>query len=241
MWRKFIYCSDLHGHHQNKKAVDVLLRFTEDFQPVDRFFGGDLWDLSAIRGGASPAEKDEGIEEDLRAGFKFLDDWLPTIVLAGNHCARLWDKRVGEGIIADVCNRAIQQIEEKCEKLGTEFVPYGVKDMVTVGPFSLTHGIAHNMHASKTHAETFPGCTFFGHTHCVDYYRSASYDRREAYNVGCLCDTYPYYAQRRRNTLRWEHGFVYGAWNTETLDYHVQQARPDASGKWRLITDYKEY
>lgn len=241
-WKRFVACSDFHGHHHDRKAVDVLQRFTDDFQPDRRWFLGDLFDLSALRSDATAEDKAEGVTNDLSAGLKFLRDWQPHVVLMGNHDERLWvGAKSINGLVSDCCHAAINHLDGVCRKIGATVVPYGAKDVHQEGPFTLTHGIAHNMHAAKTHAEAYPGATLFGHTHCVDYYRMASLDRREAWNIGCLCNTYPEYARRRRNTLRWEHGFVYGAYCDETNDYHVEQARPDSSGTWRMLTAYREY
>ena len=55
--KSFVFASDLHGDKQDYDAVGELLKFTEEFNPDVRIFGGDLFDFSPLMRSADTAEK----------------------------------------------------------------------------------------------------------------------------------------------------------------------------------------
>ena len=77
--KSFIFASDLHGDMQDHDAVEALFKFTEEFKPDVKIFGGDLFDFSPLMRNADPADKRESMEADVEAGMSFLKTWNLTI------------------------------------------------------------------------------------------------------------------------------------------------------------------
>ena len=71
--KSFVFASDLHGDMQDPDAVAGLYKFTEEFKPDVRIFGGDLFDFSPLMRGADVAEKNASMEADVEAGMEFLE------------------------------------------------------------------------------------------------------------------------------------------------------------------------
>ena len=101
--KSFVFASDLHGDMQDHDAVAALIKFTDEFNPDVRIFGGDLFDFSPLMRNADPADKRESMEADVEAGMSFLKTWQPHYFLLGNHDDRLWQtaERHSIGIVRD--------------------------------------------------------------------------------------------------------------------------------------------
>ena len=69
--KSFVFASDLHGDKQNHEAVEALLKFTKEFNPDVRIFGGDLFDFSPLMRSADAAEKNASMEADVESGMEF--------------------------------------------------------------------------------------------------------------------------------------------------------------------------
>ena len=92
--KSFVFASDLHGDKQNHEAVEALLKFTKEFNPDVRIFGGDLFDFSPLMRSADAAEKNASMEADVESGMEFLQKFEPNYFLLGNHDDRLWQTAV---------------------------------------------------------------------------------------------------------------------------------------------------
>ena len=66
-WKKFVFCSDVHGSEQDVKANKALFTFLGDYRPDIRVMGGDLFDFAALRKKASEEERRISIKEDFEA------------------------------------------------------------------------------------------------------------------------------------------------------------------------------
>ena len=115
---RFIFATDLHGDKQDSKTVKSLLDFTEAFKPHVRIFGGDLFDLRAIRRGASAEEQAESMMVDWQDGCQFLREWKPKYVLEGNHDQRLYNlSESNNGLKADYASKGIEELRKLYSKL----------------------------------------------------------------------------------------------------------------------------
>ena len=73
MWEKSIFIADTHGDLVCPDAVKVVKQFIEDWKPKHRIHLGDVWDFRALRKGASPEERMEGISYDYSCGVELLN------------------------------------------------------------------------------------------------------------------------------------------------------------------------
>ena len=123
--KSFVYASDLHGDKQCHDSVEQLLKFTKEFNPDVRIFGGDLFDFSPLMKNADPAEKNASMEADVWAGMEFLNKFQPHHFLLGNHDDRLWQTahKHSLGLIRDTAKICIKDIEKK--SLEEELLPKG--------------------------------------------------------------------------------------------------------------------
>ena len=157
--KSFVFASDLHGDMQDPDAVSALYKFTEEFKPDVRIFGGDLFDFSPLMRGADPAEKNASMEADVEAGMEFPRNWQPHYFLLGNHDDRLWQtaEKHSVGIVRDTARSGIKDITSKCKKLKCKMLPYNVdKGVLELGIMTFVHGYFHGaVSATKQHALTF--------------------------------------------------------------------------------------
>lgn len=220
--KSFVYCSDLHGDKQDHEAVTELLKFTKDFNPDVRIFGGDLFDFSPLMRSADTAEKNASMEADVEAGMEFLDAFEPNYFLLGNHDDRLWQtaQKHSIGIIRDTARMGIKDIERKCRNLKCKIFPYDVdKGVLSLGKINFVHGFYHGVTATKRHAETFAqegGLVVHGHIHSIQF---ASIPRRgggAGYSAGCLATCAMDWNRAKVNRLAHEAGWVYGYYSNKS-------------------------
>jgi len=239
---RFIFASDLHGHHQNARAVQVLKDVTKDFKADLRIYGGDLLDLAALRKGATAEEQCSSMIEDWEAGMEFLHSWRPSKLLLGNHDDRLF--RLAEsstaGIKAEYAGRLASEFENTLRKLRCEWKPYHKRlGIFSFGKLNFLHGYFSGTGAAKQHAMAYGNC-LFGHCHSTD---SASFgtfnERKTAYGVGALMNVDQPYNSRYPGTLRHGCGFAMGLIH-EDGSFTVQQVQ-EINGTYHVPTSFKQY
>jgi predicted phosphodiesterase len=231
-WTRFVYLPDPHGHHVNKKAWAVVRAFVASYKPDRVVYGGDVFDLSPLRKGASAQEQAQSIEPDFKAGMDLFDYVPPTDFVMGNHDYRAWAiAKDDPGPVGDFCRHLVREVEGWAKKYGVTLYPYRANVFCKLGPtLKAMHGNVCNLHAAKSLAEAY-GAVIAGHTHSVDYYRSRSLDVREAWTCGCLCDIWQRYNETRIATLRHTHGFAWGEYSNRSYDVNIAQPR---NGVWRI-------
>lgn len=244
--KRFLYLPDPHGHHVNEKAWNVVKQFYEDYAPDEVVYGGDVFDLSPIRKGASAEEKAQSMEPDFEAGMRLFREVPPTRFILGNHDYRAWDQAEhGSGPVADFCAYLTRQVEGWARKNHVKMYPYRADSYCRMNNrLKMVHGCFANMHTAKAlaHFGGEVGCVIGGHTHSIDYYQVQSMTGiQEAYTVGCLHEIYQPYCETRPNTTRHRHGFAFGEYEEGGNIYNVQVAKKDEDGFWRIPTGIKEY
>lgn len=240
-WIPFVYLPDIHGDRVNRDAWRVVLKFIKDFRPERRILGGDVMDLRPIRKGASAEERAESMEPDFDISMQLMRDIMPTDWCLGNHDDRLWElARDDAGPLGDLGRYMTKRIETWCATNSIKMYPYHIAKRCRLNDnLYATHGFFHNMHTAAKTAQTFPGCTLAGHRHNVDYYKAPTFDHREAYLCGCLCQTFQEYNKKRAATFQHVSAFAWGEYHTENglFDVNIAQER---FGKWRIAgKDYK--
>jgi len=236
--KRFIFGSDLHGDMQDKKTVKVLCEVTKDFKPHYRIFGGDLMDLRPLRRGADQEERAEGLAQDWRAGIQFLNKWKPNKILLGNHDKRIYDlSESNRGIETEYAYKGVKELEKAFRAIRADWLPYHKKSVLKIGNLSFVHGFFHGMNATRQHAGVYGNC-IFGHIHAVDSYSAPSIERKIAMSAGCMCSLDMHYNSHMPNSLRHSHGFIMGAINDKTGDWHAWQIS-EVNGNWTIPTGIK--
>jgi len=220
--KSFIFASDLHGDKQDPDAVKSLLKFTEEFKPDVKIFGGDLFDFSPLMRNADPAEKNASMEADVEAGMDFLKTWEPNYFLLGNHDDRLWQtaEKHSVGIVRDTARMGIKDIQKTCRKIKCKTLPYSVdKGVLELGKFAFVHGYFHGaVSACKQHAITFApvgGCCVHGHIHSIQNYTTPRHKGGSAISAGCLATTSMEWNRAKVNRLAHEAGWVFGYYSNK--------------------------
>jgi UDP-2,3-diacylglucosamine pyrophosphatase LpxH len=220
--KSFIYCSDLHGDKQDYEATSELLKFTEEFKPDVRVFGGDLFDFSPLMRNADPAERNASMEADVEAGMEFLKNWKPHYFLLGNHDDRLWQtaQKHSIGLIRDTAKMGIRDIENICRAMKCKIFPYDVdKGILSLGKINFVHGFYHGVTATKRHAETFGkqgGAVVHGHIHSFQFASIPKMGGCTGISAGCLATTAMDWNRAKVNRLAHEAGWVYGFYSNKS-------------------------
>jgi hypothetical protein len=241
LWEPFVFASDLHGDHLHRPTVKRLLDFMGNFKPKITIFGGDVFNLAALRKGAGPEDRACSIKGDMTEGFQFLEDYFKTgdrkHILWGNHDLKrlyhLRDTSNQDGLIHQLALDAITDIDSRVKKLGAKQLPYDKRHgILFVGQAGFAHGYYIGVNAARQHALTY-GSIHFGHTHTIDVAPVPGLERRVARGVGCLCDLSMDYNSAQPGTLRQAHGFAYGAIHRKTGKFFSNQAE-EIDGTWNI-------
>ena len=237
--KSFVFASDLHGDKQDTDTVSALYKFTEEFKPDIRIFGGDLFDFSPLMRGAEPAEKNASMEADVEAGTEFLKNWEPHYFLLGNHDDRLWQtaEKHSVGIVRDTAKSGIRDITNKCRKIKCKMLPYSVdKGVLELGIMTFVHGYYHGaVTACKQHAMTYAkqgGCCVHGHIHSIQMFSIPRHKGGSAISAGCLTQTEMGWNRAKVNRLSHETGWVYGYFSKKSWIAHIAK-KFDGEYKWQ--------
>ena len=225
-WTRFTFATDTHGDMMCLKSVEAFHKFCKVWKPTIRVFGGDGFDLRALRRGATEEEKRDSMLRDYEMGWKFIDAYKPTTYLRGNHCERLWDMAAQDkGVISDYAKKCTNEIETRLAKMRCQMLPYDRRAGVyTLGKLSMVHGFGGGgKTTARTHCHAF-GNVLVGHTHAVDHYVSPSITRSFGMTVGCLCDLDMSYMRATIGSLTHSLGWAYGICDEKTGDFRVWQA-----------------
>lgn len=238
----WLYCSDLHGDHQDPETVQALYEFVQEFKPEHRVFGGDLFDFRAMRKGATKAEQADSMEADVWAGMEFLERFKPTVFLRGNHDERIWQAAAysSNGIIQDAAKQGVRDIEKKCKKIGCKMLPY----CATTGIYKLhglrfIHGYHAGIYATKKHAEVYApegGLVLHGHTHAIQYASISRLNGGAAMGVGCLATVDMEYNKAQTGRLVHRNGWAYGVvWAGGHKAFQAERK----GGRWVIASQIK--
>ena len=238
MIERFVWAYDNHGDMADPKAMAVFREFVEYFKPHFRGHGGDAFDLRALRSNASQEEKQEGVAADVDMGVDFLKWFNPHVWLWGNHDHRIVRKteESNHGTLRDYCRMLHNRILDDVPN--ARMIPYGKRDGVfEYGDHRFIHGYNANLHAAYKAASHY-GNVVMGHVHCTTGpVRFPNYDGFTGYSSGCLCRLEMEYNKGHINTLKQNHGFIYGFKIHGKLIIHHAYA---TDGVWVLPTEFKE-
>jgi predicted phosphodiesterase len=233
---RFVVVSDTHGDNLDAAAFAAAKSFIDEFRPTHRIHAGDVFDLRWLRSAASDEERNESIVADLQAGYDLLEWFKPTVVLWGNHDARL--VRAMEDTTGAVRKLSVDIINEVADTLprGCVAYPYDKRKGVhQLADWRIVHGFNSGATAVRTSAATY-GNVMMGHLHRVERVQVNGLEDRIGMCIGCLCKLDLSYNAASLNTLQQRHGFAYGfIVNGKAV---VFQAQP-VGGVWVFPTEFR--
>lgn len=216
--KKLLVVGCSHGSCINPDIAEQVIKFRHRWKPNTVVHLGDFVDTACYRTGAA-GSKDEYAdpEYDAQCGMTFMRELGVTHLTMGNHDMRPYELR----------NHPKQMVakaaEIVCRRLDEYFKRQKIKVMMnykitehpyfTFGNFKFMHGFMYGENAIRDHAESF-GNVVHAHTHRPGHATGRRSDDVEGFCVGTLSDIPNMdYAQRRRATLAWGHGLVFGEYN----------------------------
>lgn len=232
-YKRFLVVADNHGGLACSVAIKKALDFAKSWKPDYRIHLGDVWDFTPLRSKASQDEKAEGIEDDYRMGWEFLDDYKPTHLTLGNHDDRIWMNvhKAADGVLRETCARIAAEAEAEFRKRKIKFVQYHVNAYMKLpegGP-KLIHGFRSTLYPAKAHYENWGEC-LHGHCHTKDEHTARHIDGGKAFSVACLADLEKLtYSNRQPAKLGHRNGFLYGIINTRTGAWQAWQVTRDGN------------
>jgi hypothetical protein len=235
---RFIACWDTHYGHERRngrlsplhdqKAIDVMLRFAEDFKPHTIILGGDILDCGAVshhnKGKAGKVEglrlaKDaelarERLVKPLNATLARPHRGRNTkVYIPGNHEDWLND------LLDDI--PGLEGIVDASALLGLDdsWTQVEVNKGFRMGELYFIHGdqIRGGEHVAKAAVLWAGENVRFGHYHTHQTYTMTSVIENKLPRTGiavpCLCTKDPKYNEGKPN--KWSQGFLYGYMNDD--------------------------
>lgn len=236
-WKKLLAIGCTHGIHADKKATDAILKFKKHWKPDTVIHLGDAIDMTAFRSGAKgSSDEAEPVQPDVEAGLDFIEQLEPDVYFFGNHEDRLVNlSNHYNAIISGMSQLVLDQVYEKAKLVGAEIVNYHIETgWRKFGNWSFGHGYFFNENCPRDHAETYGNCVF-AHWHRTGMAKGRRVDNPTGICVGTLtkmgADLLGY-ASKRRASLAWSQGFVWGEYNDKsgTMWLHEQPK----NSEWRL-------
>jgi hypothetical protein len=230
-----------HSVYACPQAHAAVLGFRDRYKPEVVIDLGDVHDFAALRAGAGGTPDEVApLDVDYDAGVAWLRDYRPTHRCHGNHDHRAYKLADHpRAIVKQAARSLIESIRQVDEANGTIVVPYKRRgNWITFGDTKFGHGFMFNAHAIRDHAEHFGKCVI-AHLHTPGEARGRRFDQPTAWCVGTLADPELLeYADQRRNTDTWAHGFVWGEFSeTQCVIRLERQACYNSRGameEWRL-------
>jgi hypothetical protein len=243
--KKFVIVADNHGDQIHRPTEKKFFEFLADFKPHVRVHLGDNWDFSAIRSGASDADRAANLEADWAEGESFLRRFFQggetNVFLRGNHDERIFRLLTDpcSGVVRDYARRGCEDIRQIAKDLKVRMLPYDSrKGVYKLGNLSCLHGYHAGMHAAAQHARIY-GESVFGHVHTFDSSPVAGLTRKVSRSIGCLARHDMSYCSSQTGKLRWAHGWAYG-WVYPNGRYQLFEAE-SINGQFHVASEVKSY
>jgi len=208
---KFIIAFDLHSSFQDPRTVDAFFDFKRSFRPTINILGGDIWDLTALRSGASGKDYNTSLADDFKAGADFVKRFKPTAALFGNHEDRM--ERIiqnGSGPTREYSQILMDNITELYDKMNIKPISYDKRNYYQLGNYRVIHGSHCGIGAIRTHAMRYGGNVIHGHVHAPGTYSVPSVDGFKAYSAPCMCQVDYEYNKTNTTAMGHRNGWIYG-------------------------------
>jgi predicted phosphodiesterase len=220
-----------HGNRANPNALAAALLFREQFRPDEVIHLGDAYDLASLRAGAlaNPDDSDHADDylDDIRCGVEFLDALRPTVFIVGNHDLRaLKYTRHHNTVVRGFAEAVWQQMVAPIERHARVFIKHHDvldRSWYRLGGFRWGHGILFGENFLRDSAETWGDCVV-AHAHRAGMATGRTESHPVCLSPGTLADAAAMdYALRRRSTLAWSHGIVFGEFTDDSAQLYVHQ------------------
>ena len=214
----FVAVGDNHGDMVDKEVAEEFFKFCKWYKPDVKIHLGDCFDFRSIRKNAGHAERNESLEDDVKWGKWFIQNYKPTVFHFGNHEDRL-DQIINtttNALERDACYALKQDIINCLKKNGCKHIyEYHAEEGVhTLGKVRTCHGYTCGKNAVEEHAIHFgleEGAVIMGHVHIIMQTNARRYKGTVGFSGGCLCSKRAMtYAKTRLATSKWGSGWVYG-------------------------------
>lgn len=230
-----------HGNRANAGALDAALRFRESFKPAHVVHLGDAWDLASLRSGAlsnsGDADVDDDYKGDIESGIAFLNALRPTVFCLGNHDERakryLTDHRAVVRCAAEAVWGSMTRCIKKHAKVFIQHNDVFDRSFHVLGGVKFGHGVLFSENFIRDSAETFGNCVV-AHAHRAGSATGRRSDNPVCLSPGTLADVpCMEYAHKRRSTLAWSHGIVFGEVTDTEANLYVHQWHQGET-KWKI-------
>lgn len=215
-WKRFLTCGCSHGHLENRRVCNAVLKFKQKWKPHETDHLGDWADLAALRGKANAKDAIIDIKADLTAGLSFLAELEPTDVYIGNHDDRALNLLDHPSAIYQIAGEYLRAEVKKVitDKLHARMIPYDINEgWRRRGDTLFGHGYMFNEASIRDHAESVGRCVI-AHLHRVGMEPGRVRNGAVGFCVGTLANIHAMvYAKTRRSRLRHNHGLAYGLFN----------------------------
>ena len=230
-----------HGNRANPNALAAALLFREKFKPDEVIHLGDAYDLASLRAGslANPDDSDHADDylDDIDKGRAFLDALRPTVFIVGNHDLRALRYTNHPNTWVRVFAQAIwYKLAEPSHKHARVFIRHHdvlPRSWYTLGGYKWGHGLLFGENFLRDTAECW-GNTVVAHAHRAGVATGRRDGNPTCLSPGTLADAAAMdYALRRRGTLAWSHGIVFGEYTDTTAQLYLHQW-PQGETQWNL-------
>jgi predicted phosphodiesterase len=237
-YERFLAIGCTHGPHIDRKAFNAILRFKRDFKPRHVIHLGDFVDAAALRSGAKgTGDEVKPLGLDMNAGLMQLKELEPTVILCGNHEARIWRLAEHHNAIISECAGGLKaQVQRTAKELHATILPYdGIHQEWRLHGWRFMHGVFFSENATRDHAESY-GNVVHAHTHRPGVSKGRRSDNPTGYCVGTLTKIRNMdYANTRRATLSWGQGFIWGEIGPRGASMNLSIGPEEGSkSEWRL-------
>lgn len=237
---RFVFASDFHWGYEiehgktkplhNRKAIDAMLAFTQDFKPHGYIVGGDALDFGAIshwnkakKLGLEGLRIQRDIDEfGLNVMAPIEDAGIADLMwIDGNHERFLKDLVEGEPGLADTLTiPKLLNLEDR----GWNYIPTG--GHLDIGKLRFVHGdqLGGGDAVAKAAILEHNRSIAFGHFHThQEYVKHSPVDSTDIHvgiAVPALANRGPGFMKKRAN--KWANGFLFGAFFPDgTFTYYV--------------------
>jgi hypothetical protein len=230
-----------HGSRANADALAAALLFRDAFDPHEVIHLGDAYDLASLRAGSIGNDKDpdsvDDYERDIDSGIEFLDALRPTVFCCGNHDLRAEKYRhhhnaVIRGFAQLLWDRMMEPVKRHAHTV-IEYNDVHDRSWYHLGGYRWGHGVLFGEQFLRDSAESFGNCVI-AHAHRAGMARGRTSEASIALSPGTLANVGAMdYAAKRRSTLSWSHGVVFGWYSDDSAELLVHQW-PQGEVRWAL-------
>jgi hypothetical protein len=208
---KFIIGFDLHDRFLDKRTVDAMFSFIKSFKPNIRILGGDIFDMTALRAGASVSDQGVSISDGIAIAEDFIKRFEPSVSLFGNHEDRIAatiNNNIGP--IKEYASIIYDEVHRIYEDVNCKTIDYNKRLYYQLGNYKVIHGFYAGLTAVKNHSISYGGNVIHGHTHSPGVYSVPSVNESIAISSPCLCNVDYEYNKKAPSSLSHKNGWVYG-------------------------------